>query len=406
VRGSAYHGLMPPQKWKTDRPAWLARLDRAQLARAARAALRAVGDVEPNPPVGCVIGRVRGEGDRAAVETLGVGHHRRFGGPHAEVEALRACAGAGVDARGATAWVTLEPCAHKGKTGPCADALIRADVARVVMARRDTHASAGGGADRLRAEGVRVDLEAGAALAHRLTAPFFMRLQRGRPWVIAKWAQTLDGRVATRAGASQWISSETSRRRVHRLRAQVDAIVTGVGTALADDPRLTPRGAPRVRRAAARVVLDSNLRTPPDAAMLRETSESCVIVIGAGDAADEGGWRERRRALEEAGAEVWTVARREGRLDLEAALRMLSERREATRVMLECGPRLLGSFLEADLVDEAQVYVAPLALGDESAAGAAAGRVAPSLADGRRFEMAAVRRSGPDALLHLWRADG
>jgi diaminohydroxyphosphoribosylaminopyrimidine deaminase/5-amino-6-(5-phosphoribosylamino)uracil reductase len=276
-------------------------------------------------------------------------------------------------------------------------------VSRVVIARMDTNTPASGGVARLREAGVRVDVEEGAEPARRLTDPFFMRLEQGRPWVIAKWAQTIDGRIATRAGESQWISSRASRRRVHRLRAQVDAIIAGVGTVLTDDPRLNARGVARRRRVARRVVLDSSLRTPPDAALLRERDGGEVIIIGGEDQRGDAGWEARRSALEAAGATLWSVGRVGRGLDLAAALRRLGQEREAMRVMLESGPRMLGAFFDADLVDEAQVYVGSLVLGDAEASGAAAGRVAPRLSDARTLRLVRVARSGGDALLHYWR---
>lgn len=372
--------------------------DRAMLDLAARVALRAAGDVEPNPLVGCVIGRI----DRGRPVVLGVGHHRRFGGPHAEVEALESCRRSDADPRGATAWVTLEPCAHTGKTGPCTRALIDAGVRRVVYAREDPHPLARGGAAALHAAGVEVELSGASPDATRLADPFVRRVSAGLPWVIAKWAQTLDGRVATRSGESKWISCRRSLATTHRVRARVDAIIIGVGTAVADDPMLTARGVRRVRRLAARVVLDPSLRTPPEGALARTAREApLVLACDQALAAGRDPRAERWRGL---GAEVWGLGRVASGLDVRELLRRLASERDATNVVVEGGPTTLGAFLEADAIDEARVFVAPLALGDDDALPAIRGRIAHALADGRRFELVAARRSGADALLCLRRA--
>lgn len=294
------------------------------LDAAARLAMRAAGDVEPNPMVGAVLVR---DG-----VVLGVGHHRRYGGLHAEREALADCLRRGNEARGATAYVTLEPCCHHGKQPPCTDALIEAGIARVVYARPDPHAASGGGAEVLRRAGIACELSGASVLATRLSDPFVKRVTTGLPWVIAKWAQTADGFMTTPAGESPWISNAYSVGRVHRLRARVDAIVTGMGTVVEDDPLLTARGVGRVRRGALRVVL-AGTRTLP-----------------AGS---------RLAAAQRSGGEVLILRDSGGRVDLEGVLRSLVEQRGVTNVMLECGPILLGSFFGAGLVDEAIVYVAP-----------------------------------------------
>lgn len=231
------------------------------LSLAGRLALRGQGDVEPNPLVGCVIVR------RGVI--LGMGHHRRFGQAHAEQEALDDCARRGHDAAGATVYCTLEPCACAGRQPACVDALISARVARVVYARSDPTPGKGGGAGRLRGAGITAELSDANPLATGVSAPFIRRATTGLPWVVAKWAQTIDGRVATRSGESQWISGERARARVHRLRARVDAILTGIGTVLGDDPLLTARGVHRRRRHAARVVADTDLDIPIQCQLVR-----------------------------------------------------------------------------------------------------------------------------------------
>ncbi len=353
--------------------------DKRMLDRAARAAWRAWGLADPNPLVGCVIAR----GD----EVLGIGHHQRFGGPHAEREALAACRRLGHDPAGATVYCTLEPCRHTGKQPPCTDALIEARVGAVVYARPDPAPVSGGGEAVLRAAGIEARRSDASVLATRLSDPFVHRVRTGRPWVIAKWAQTLDGRVATRTGASQWITGPTARRRVHRMRARVDAVLVGLGTVLADDPMLTARGVRRLRRGAARVVLDTEGRLPDDAALVRTAGETPTIVVTASDRVYPDGVRALR------------VGRGLGGVDLAGALTRLAEEHGVASVLVEAGPRVLGSFLEAGLVDEAFVHVAPMVLGDADAMGAATGRVAPTLADGRRFAVvrAAVVGGGAGA---------
>lgn len=352
---------------------------RLWLDAAARAAYRAVGDVEPNPVVGAVVvrdGRV-----------IGLGHHRRFGGLHAEREALADCRRRGEDPRGATVYVTLEPCCHHGKQPPCTEALIEAGVARVVYARRDPGEASGGGAEVLRRARIECELSDESVLATRLSDPFVKRVTTGLPWVVAKWAQTADGRLVTGPGEGRWISGEAARHRVHRLRARVDAIVTGIGTVLADDPALDARGVRRVRRVATRVVLDPMGQMPRECRLL--TAPGPVVVVRAGEAelalgacggggstggraasgtgedgGDEGIGSESRSTRGTGGRDGGVVETVEvsgdgERLDLEAVVRMLADRYGATNVMLECGPRLLAAFASGGLIDEAMVYVAP-----------------------------------------------
>lgn len=355
------------------------------LDLAARLALRGLGDVEPNPMVGAVLvrdGRV-----------IGAGHHRRFGGPHAEREALEDAARRGEDARGATLYVTLEPCGHSGKQPPCTEAIIRAGVARVVYAAPDPHPEARGGAERLRGVGVEAVLSDESTLATGVSAPFRKRVSTGMPWVIAKWAQTIDGRVATRSGESRWISSDLSRSRVHALRAKADVILTGIGTVLADNPALTARGVRRVRRVARRVVADSDLDIPHESVLVRTAAEAPVTVACLAELKSAAISRDRCRELEARGVDVLGVPEAAGghRIDIRALLRLLVERYNVTTVLVEAGPALLGSLFEAQAVDLAIVYVAPMLLGDELAASVAVGRVAESLTAAHRFDLWRVR---------------
>jgi len=321
--------------------------DARWMARALRLARRGLWTTDPNPRVGCVLVR----GGRA----VGEGWHERAGGPHAEVAALAA---AGDAARGATCYVTLEPCAHHGRTPPCADALVAAGVARVVAAMEDPNPQvAGEGLARLRAAGIEAEAGLMAAEAEALNPGFLKRMRAGLPWVRVKLAASLDGRTAMASGESRWITSAQARADVHRLRARSSVVLTGSGTVRADDPALTarPGGAPAARQ-PLRVVLDSALATPPGARLFREPGP--VLILAARE--DAG----RRRALEAAGAEVAVAeAATDGRVALEAALRYLA-RREANEVLVEAGPTLAGAFVAAGLADELVVYLAPHLMGD------------------------------------------
>jgi diaminohydroxyphosphoribosylaminopyrimidine deaminase / 5-amino-6-(5-phosphoribosylamino)uracil reductase len=361
------------------------------LDLAARLALRAAGDVEPNPLVGAVVVR-----DGAI---LGMGHHRRFGGPHAEIEAITSARRQGHEVRGATMYVTLEPCAHHGKTPPCTGALIQAGIREVVMAARDPHRAAAGGAAALQAAGVEVRFSHASEAAMALSRPFLKRIESGLPWVIAKWAQTIDGRLATRTGESKWISGARARQRVHRLRARVDAIITGLGTVLKDDPLLTARGARRVRRLARRVVVDPELEIPLDAALVGSAGEIPCTVVCSRQAMAAAALDAKRKSLGAAGVELAALGPGPGGLDLAELLRHLAAQHVATNVLVESGPVLLGSLLDCGLVDQAIVYIAPLVLGDELAVPVAAGRVCRSLGDGRRFRLSRVKRVGADVEL-------
>lgn len=377
------------------------RTDRLMLDTAARLALRAAGDTEPNPQVGAVIlkhGRV-----------IGMGHHRVFGGLHAEREALADCARRGEDPAGATVYCTLEPCAHHGKQPPCCDALIAARVARVVYARPDPAEVSGGGAETLKQAGIEAVLSDASPLATRVADPFVHRVRTGLPWVIAKWAQTIDGRVATRTGESQWISGEHSRRRVHRLRARVDAILTGLGTVQADDPLLTARGTRRTRRTARRVVIDRDLDIPEDAALIASAREVPTLIACHKDLLTAGIVEAKRERLERRGVEFMGIPERleeAGRLRLDMLLAALSENAGVTTLLVESGPGLLGALFEDDLICEAVVYIAPMLLGDAEAMAAATGRIAERLSHGRRFDLCRIKRVGNDVeLIYRRKAD-
>lgn len=359
--------------------------DQQMMHRAIVLARRGEGRVEPNPLVGCVIvaeGRIIGEG-----------YHRRFGGPHAEIEALRACQRT---PRGATVYVSLEPCCHHGKTPPCTDALIEAGVRRVVCAVPDPNPNVtGGGAHVLRTAGVAVDFGILADDGSALLAPFSTLALLHRPYVIAKWAQSLDGKLATDRGHSQWISCPRSRRHAHRLRARVDAILVGSGTTLADDPMLTAREVP-VRRVASRVVLDGRLRLKTKGRLATTTSEAPVLVLTArGNATSP-----KAQRLRGLGVEVIGCSARRGGLRPADCLDLLAGR-HVTNLLIEGGPKVLTSFFQAGLVDEAYVFTAPTLIGGDGAAGAIVGKGASRVEDALAAHSVRTRRSGIDTLYHL-----
>ncbi len=338
-------------------------LDVWHMRRALELAARGQGFVEPNPMVGCVVAR--------GAERIGEGWHERYGGPHAEVEALRI---AGRRAAGATLYVTLEPCSHHGKTPPCTEAVLRAAPARVVIAQRDPFPEvAGRGIAALEAAGIAVEVGVGEADARRLNAPYLKLIETGRPWVLAKWAMTLDGKLATRTGESRWISGPASREVAHRLRGRVDAVLVGRGTAETDDPLLFARSpGPRT---AARVVLDSGATLSLDSQLVRTARNSPVLV-----AASEAAPPERRNALTGAGCEVLVLAGESHAERLDALLAELGRRR-MTNVLFEGGAGVLGSLLDAAAIDEVHVFIAPKLLGGAGAPGPVAGRGIAAMAD-------------------------
>jgi diaminohydroxyphosphoribosylaminopyrimidine deaminase/5-amino-6-(5-phosphoribosylamino)uracil reductase len=354
--------------------------DRRHMARAIALAWRGLGTTDPNPRVGCVIVR---DG-----EVVGEGWHERAGEPHAEVHALRA---AGDRARGATAYVSLEPCCHQGRTPPCTGALVAAGVARVVYGCGDPNPRvAGGGAALLAAAGIAVEGGVLEAEARAVNLGFIARMARGRPWLRVKTAVSLDGRTALADGRSRWITGPDARRDVQRLRARSSAIVTGIGTVLADDPELTVRDEPAGSvRPPVRVVLDSGLRLPPGARLL--ATPGPVVVLAARD--DAG----RREALAAAGADVRIVAGEGGRVAPAALVEALLQL-ECNEVLVEAGPVVNGALLAAGLVDELVVYQAAHVLGDTARAMFALAPLA-SMDDRPAFRLADVRRVGDDLRL-------
>lgn len=316
------------------------------MSRALQLARKGLYTTDPNPRVGCVI--VKGG------EVIGEGWHERAGEPHAEVHALRA---AGNRASGATVYVTLEPCCHHGKTPPCSEALIKAQVTRVVVAMQDPHwRVAGQGLQQLRDADIEVETGVLETQAKVLNPGFIKRMQTGRPYVRNKLAMSLDGRTAMASGESKWITSEAARRDVQRLRARSSAIVTGVGTVLADDPSMTVR-LDDIEHQPLRVVVDTHLSMPATARMLQQPGRTLVMTCSEDEAAKE--------ALEQAGAEVVRLPFCNNTVDMRAVLDTLGEM-EVNEVLVEAGATLSGAMLQAGLIDELVIYVAPILMGDDA----------------------------------------
>lgn len=356
------------------------------MARALGLAAQGEGLVEPNPQVGCVIVR---EG-----HIVGEGFHERFGGPHAEVVALEQ---AGPNAAGATVYVTLEPCCHHGKTPPCTEALVRAGVARVVAAVEDPFPEVHGhGFALLKSAGIRCDVGTCAHAARGLIAPYLKLTTTGRPWTIAKWAMTLDGKLAARSGDSRWISSEASRRVVHQLRGRVDAIAVGSGTARADDPLLTarPPSLADVRRIAVRVVVDSAASLSLQSRLVETAGNVPVLVAAGHDAPDEA-----LRKLTDTGVEVYRCA---GRCHGERLASLLDElgRRRMTNVLVEGGSRLLGALFDMRAIDEVHVFVAPKMVGGATAPSPIAGQGAQRIADAIHLADISIEELDGDVYVH------
>jgi diaminohydroxyphosphoribosylaminopyrimidine deaminase/5-amino-6-(5-phosphoribosylamino)uracil reductase len=319
--------------------------DHAYMARALQLAERGLYTTTPNPRVGCVIvkqGKIIGEG-----------WHVRSGEPHAEIHALME---AGDQARGATAYVTLEPCSHHGRTPPCADALVEAGIARLVASLSDPNPQvSGNGLARLTAAGVETEIGLLEAESRKLNEGFIKRMIYGHPFVRIKTASSLDGKTALSNGESKWITGEAARHEVHRLRARSCAILTGVNTVITDDPQLNVRGI-ETSRQPLKVIVDSMLRTPPAAQMLKEGKT--LIACAQPDA-------KKIAALEASGAEILSLPQPDGKVDLNALLSRLAQK-GINEAMTEAGPRLNGALLAAGLVDEWVQYVAPVLLGDSA----------------------------------------
>lgn len=345
-------------------------------------AARARGRTSPNPMVGAVV--VKGG------EVVGRGYHLRAGTPHAEIHALSE---AGERAWGGTLYVTLEPCCHHGRTGPCAEAVVRAGIARTVVAMADPNPLvAGGGMARLKSAGIEVRLGVLEEEARRLNEVFIKYITTRRPFVVAKAAMSLDGKIATRSGKSRWITGPEARSHGHRLRDYYDAIMVGIGTVLADNPSLTTRLPNGEGRDPVRVILDSRGRTPPDALVLTQSSQAPTLIAVTGEAPPA-----KLAALRQAGAETLVV--NDGpRVDLAALMKLLAER-EITSVLIEGGSGVHASALAAGIVDKAAWFIAPKIIGGQEAPGPVGGPGVDDPAGAVELELAKMSRLGPDILI-------
>lgn len=347
------------------------------MARALQLARQGLYTTDPNPRVGCVLVK---DG-----EIIGEGWHQRAGLSHAEVEALNNAP----DAQGATAYVTLEPCSHFGRTPPCCDALINAGISRVVVAMQDPNPLvAGQGLQRLRAAGIDVVCGVLEQDAQLLNQGFIKRMTQQRPWVRSKLAMSLDGRTAMASGESKWITSAQARADVQRLRAESSAILTGINTVLADDPALTARVDEDVVQ-PLRVVLDSRLAMPVDAQLVNVPGRTLILTSSTDD--------DKKQALQQAGFEIYVIPEHQGRLDLRQVMTFLAEQ-QINEVLVEAGPTLNGALLAENLVDEWVIYMAPCVLGDQGR-GLFTLPNMNTMADKKNLNLADVRQVGPDLKL-------
>ncbi len=358
--------------------------DEKFMRSALKLAERGIGSVEPNPAVGCIIVK--------AGQLVGKGYHKKYGGPHAEVNAIDDCRTLSIKPEGGTMYVTLEPCCHHGKTGPCTEAILDAKPARVVIATPDPSEHAGGkGIEQLRNAGIQVEVGLCEDEARRLNAPFFKYAETGRCWVVLKWAQTLDGKLAyaEQNELQRWISNELSRKDAHKLRRRVGAVLVGIDTVLADDPMLIPR--PSKGKKPLRVVLDNTLRIPLKARLLRTVKTCPVLICTRQDAVDANAKHVER--IGKRGAEL--LAQGEG-LETSNLPFVLDElgRRGVQQVLVEGGPKVLTSFLKEGLADEVCVYIAPKILGAEGAA--YVGEPMAELSTGIGLEYVEVKSFGED----------
>jgi diaminohydroxyphosphoribosylaminopyrimidine deaminase/5-amino-6-(5-phosphoribosylamino)uracil reductase len=357
--------------------------DKHYMKLALRLAAKGSGWVSPNPMVGAVVVQNG--------EVVGRGWHHRYGQPHAEVMALQ---DAGSRSRGATLYVTLEPCNHHGQTPPCTAAILAAGVKRVVAATLDPNPTVnGGGAAFLREKRVEVELGLLAEEGRRLNEAWFTWMETALPFVIAKAACSLDGKIATRTGDSKWLTGPLARGFGHQLRHKCDAILVGIGTVLADDPQLTTRLPRRRGRDPIRVVLDSHLRTPPTASIVNLESLSPTLI-----AATPAAPKNRLESLESTGAEVLVLPEKEGRVSLEALLQELGHRRVQS-LLVEGGAEVLGAFLDQRLVDKFYFFYAPKILGGKTGYPAVAGQGVAKLSEAHQARELSLRRLGPDLMV-------
>ncbi len=332
--------------------------DASMMRRAVESAYRGYGFVEPNPMVGCIVVK---DG-----MVLSEAIHERFGGPHAEVNAFQRLSPE--QREGSTVYVTLEPCSHFGKTPPCVDLVIASKPKRVVIGVVDPFPQvAGASIERLKAAGIQVDVGIEAKACKRLIAPFAKRHEQGLPWIIGKWAMTLDGRMATHTGDSKWITGESARQHVHQVRGKLDAIIVGIGTALADDPLLTAR--PAGPRIAKRIVFDSRARLPLQSQLVKTAREIPTLIACGPDASASS-----VDALRHAGCDVWQSTTRAAGDRVIELLRQLSQE-GCTNLLIDGGPKLLGSFFDQGLLDEVHIYLGRRLVGGQA-------NLAPNLGTG------------------------
>jgi len=330
----------------------MSNLDENYMQTALKLAQRGIGSVEPNPVVGAVIVK--------ANQIIGRGWHRQFGGPHAEINAIEDCKSLGANPAGATMYITLEPCCHRGKTAPCTDAIIAAKLAKVVVATIDPSEHANGaGLEQLRNAGVEVQTGVCEAQAKLLNAPFIKFATTGKCWVILKWAQSIDGKLSYPEGnEKRWISGEQSRKDVHKLRRRVQGILVGINTVIADDPLLTAR--PSRDKKATRVVLDSHLRIPLNCKLLATAKKSPVLILTSQETLQTNA--QIAEKITQKGAELIAYPDMQGRSNLYFLLNELAKR-GITQLLVEGGPTVIASFLKEQLADEICVYIVPKILG-------------------------------------------
>jgi len=332
--------------------------DEKYMQMALKLAGRGIGKVEPNPPVGCVIVK--------SMQVIGKGWHRQFGGPHAEINAMEDCKKLGASPAGGTMYVTLEPCCHQGKTGPCSDAIINAGVSRVVIAVLDpSEKVSGNGIEQLVKAGVEVEIGLCKDKGRQLIAAFAKYATTNLPWVILKWAQSIDGKLAFAEGddKQRWISNESSRKDVHSLRRSVGGVLVGINTVIADNPQLTPR--PAKGKKPAGIVLDSGLRIPLGCKLLGSAKSRDVFVVTTHSAGKEEAGKVEK--IMRKGAKVICVSSAGGGCDLGRTLCQLGKAGIAG-LLVEGGPKVLSAFLKEQLADEVIVYIAPTLLGPAGAA--------------------------------------
>jgi diaminohydroxyphosphoribosylaminopyrimidine deaminase/5-amino-6-(5-phosphoribosylamino)uracil reductase len=358
--------------------------DAQHMALAILNSLAGQGAVEPNPMVGCVV--------VADGNIIGQGWHEKFGGPHAEINALNSVKAEDKHRiAGATVFVSLEPCSHQGKTGPCCEALIQAKVGRVVVAMTDPNPMvAGQGIERLRTAGIQVDVGEQATLAAEALAPYLKRVRTGFPWVVAKWAMTIDGKIATACGSSQWISNPKSRQCVHDLRRRCDVVMVGIGTAIADDPMLNAR--PAGERKTIRAIVDSQARIPLESKIVQTAADHPTLIAVGPQTCNK-----KIESLEQAGCEIWRGTSDDANNRLQELLQHLAGR-GCTNVMVEGGGKLLGALNDLEQIDEAHVFIGAKLLGGADAVSPVAGAGNNLMADATGFNLKSVQQIDNDIL--------